>query len=69
MQFECEPRAKPLPSDEELALMTTRDLLDEYRAAWNWGARCDGLLKKNEIYLRDSLADRETIIEDIKKLR
>ena len=49
--------------------MSTRDLLDLYKAAWLWGARCDGLLKKNETYLKDSLANRAEVIEDIKKLR
>lgn len=68
-QFECGPRARPLPSDEEMAIMSTRDLLELYKEAWNWGARCDGLLKQNEVYVRDSIADREELLKDLKKLR
>lgn len=68
MQFDCGPRPRPLPADEELIEMSTRDLLELYKEAWNWGVRCDGLLHKNEIYLKQGTADREDIIKDLKLL-
>ena len=59
-QFDCGPKAKPLPSNEELVQMTDRDLFNSYAEAWKWGQRCDSVNQENYNYLIKSLKIRQS---------
>lgn len=64
-QFECGPRARPLPSDEELKVMTTQEVLALYLEAWDWGYRCDKTGTDNYKYLKDAIERREEALQEL----
>lgn len=64
-QFDCGPAAPPLPSDEVLVQMSTRDLLELYKEAWLWGFRCSSVNDMNYEYITDAIAERERLEKEL----
>lgn len=57
-QFDCGPKPQSLPEDAALLEMTDMQLFRYYVDAYKWGERCDTLLRDNQTYFKESLADR-----------
>lgn len=62
-QFNCGPKEKPLPSDDELKVWSSDNLFSAYKGAWQWGNRCSNVNDNNRDYFTSRLKARE----DIKK--
>jgi hypothetical protein len=60
-QWNCDPKAEPLPDINDAKVWTDRQLFDKYVEAWKWGNRCDKQLQANKKYYEDSLKDRESL--------
>ena len=59
LQWDCSPKADPLPDDATLTNMKSYELFMRYKDAWEWGDRCDRLLQLNKENLAKDQANRQ----------